>query len=432
MNEKEKEAKLFMRKRNMKIFPTYKMLAWDYLFFYAIDFLFLTQVKGISTSDIVLKTSFYALFNILLQIPASIIVEFLGRKNSIVLANILNCMYIVMLMMSNALVDLIISDFVAAMAFSIKNTAEPSLLNSSIPPSKYKSKIFSKITRRGMTGFYVLSSISKIIAGCLFNINYYLPLICSLVVLILVAFMSLFLVEPVRKSGKSDIGYKKSIREIKEGFSYVVKVDRLKALILCSAMISALLGILQNCSTSLYREIGLTAVAIGIISACGSMISSIASRRQEVFHKKFRNKSLMTISTTLASACIISGLCGVNANNNTFLIIVTVGAMWLYNFSHGMYYTIIDKYLRNFTNKNIDTKIFAANNLACNSLRFVFGMLASFLLGKMSTAYCLITLGIAFFIMYILIGKYMKTRVGKKPSEYSKEELKYDELHIEG
>lgn len=31
-----------MRKRNMKLFPTYKKIADDYLFYYTIDFLFLT------------------------------------------------------------------------------------------------------------------------------------------------------------------------------------------------------------------------------------------------------------------------------------------------------------------------------------------------------------------------------------------------------
>ena len=42
--------------------------------------------------------------------------------------------------------------------------------------------------------------------------------------------------------------------------------------------------------------------------------------------------------------------------------------------------------------------------------------------------YCLIIVGIAFTIMYILMGIYMKTRVGLKPEEYSKEERKYDVL----
>ena len=35
-----KEQKREMRKTNMRIFTTYKKLAWDYLFYYTIDFLF--------------------------------------------------------------------------------------------------------------------------------------------------------------------------------------------------------------------------------------------------------------------------------------------------------------------------------------------------------------------------------------------------------
>ena len=75
-----KDAEIQMRKRNMKIFPTYKKLAWDYLFFYTINFLFLTQVKGINPADVVLIEAFYSLFGIIMQIPAVFIVEFLGRK----------------------------------------------------------------------------------------------------------------------------------------------------------------------------------------------------------------------------------------------------------------------------------------------------------------------------------------------------------------
>ena len=93
-----------------------------------------------------------------------------------------------------------------------------------------------------------------------------------------------------------------------------------------------------------------------------------------------------------------------------------------------MFHTIIDKYLRNFSNEKIDTKIFAAYNLFRNVFRMLGTLLASFLLGKMETAYCMIIIGVLFTIIYILLGKYMKTRVGLKPEEYSKEERKYDEL----
>ena len=75
-----KDINLQMRKRNMKLFPTYKKIASDYLFYYTIDFLFLTQVKHISPADVVLSASIKSLFGIFLQIPANIVVEFLGKK----------------------------------------------------------------------------------------------------------------------------------------------------------------------------------------------------------------------------------------------------------------------------------------------------------------------------------------------------------------
>ena len=39
----------------------------------------------------------------------------------------------------------------------------------------------------------------------------------------------------------------------------------------------------------------------------------------------------------------------------------------------------------------------------------------------------MIIMGVIFTILYILMGKYMKTRIGLKPEQYSKEETKYDE-----
>lgn len=85
-----------------------------------------------------------------------------------------------MFMMTGNLFDLILAKFVSSLAFSIKDIAEPSLLNASIPPSKYKSNIFAKINSKGASGYYIMGATSKFIAGFLFEINGYLPIICSL------------------------------------------------------------------------------------------------------------------------------------------------------------------------------------------------------------------------------------------------------------
>ena len=427
MNSKQEIQK--MRKVNMKIFPTYKKLAWDYLFFYTIDFLFLTQIKGISARDVVLKSTFYSLFTILLQIPANIIVEFLGRKNSVILGNVLNCFYMVVIMISRNLGDLIFAEFISAIAFSIKNIAEPSLLNESIPPSKYKGQIYSKINSKGASGYYLFNAISKIVAGFLFTVNGYLPIVCSLVVLVMVSIISIGFIEPLKRSKKNinDLLGKKQLKDMKEGFAYILKSSRLKALLLCVSLISPLLAILNNYHVSLLEDLKLSANVIGIVAAIGSFISSYASKKQEKYHNKFRNRSMITLAFILSISTFVGGICGLKAEEYGVLLIIVIITNIIYNFCQGMYFTIIDKYLRNFSNKEIDTKIFSAKNLFSNTGRMIGGLFASFLLDKMKTAYCMIILGIIFTILYILMGKYMKSRIGLKPEEYSKEETKYDE-----
>ena len=219
-NNQEKQK---MRKVNMKLFPIYKAIGWDYLFFYTIDFLFLTQIKGMDASDVVLKTTFYAFFIVLMQIPSNVIVEFLGRKNSIILANILNCIYMMVIMLSQNLADLIFAELISGITYCIKNVAEPSLLNESIPPSKYKSRIFSNISAKGATGYYIFNAISKIIAGFLFAINGYLPIICSLGAVIVSVILSLQFIEPVKKKKRSanEILGKKEFKDIRDGFAYI-------------------------------------------------------------------------------------------------------------------------------------------------------------------------------------------------------------------
>lgn len=420
-----------MRKRNMKLFPTYKKLAWDYLFYYSIDFLFLTQIKNISAANVVLANSIECLFGIFIQIPANIIVEFLGRRNSIILGNILNCFYILMFMMTGNLFDLILAKFISSLAVSIKDIAEPGLLNASIPPSKYKSNIFAKINARGASGFYILSAISKIIGGFLFEINGYIPMILCLITLIFVSIVSMLYIEPIKKSSSksnASMQIKKQMKDIQEGFQFILKSERLKALILSASLIASFLSIMASYRTSLLQDIGTPAYIISFAAAAFSASSAIGAKRQKEFNDKFKNKSIIVVALMASISAIIVGILGLKKEQSYVLTIIIILLFLVGKFAHGVFYTIMDRYFRNFTNKEIDTKIFAVKNLSVNIVSATMGIMASFLLNKMSTAYCMLVLGTIFTIMYLLMSKYMKVRVGLRPEEYSKFERKYDEL----
>lgn len=360
------------------------------------NFLFLTQVKGINAADVVLIDAFYSLFGILAQMPATFIVEFFGRKNSIILGNILNCLYMIIVIFSKNLFNLVTAEIMSSLAFAIKETAEPSLLNESIPKAKSKDKIFARISEKGASGYYLINAISTALAGWLYGINPYIPICLSLAITVIVTIMSGFFIEPIKKHkiNFKEISLTNNIKEIECSFKFILKSERLKSLMIYVALIGGLLCSLVTYEVSLLEELNMSSGIIGIISATLGIIASQATKKQEKFHQKFRNKSLSVIALSIIISCTFAGILGI------------------------------------FANEEIDTKIYTANNLIKSIFSAVVGIFASFLLDRMNTAYCMIIFGIVFTILTLLTLVYMKTRVGLKPEEYSKEERKYDELKV--
>ena len=425
----EKDKKTQMRKHNMKLFPICKSLGWDYIFFYTTNFLFLTQVKNISPADVVLIESFYALFGIIMQVPGAFIIEYIGRKKSIVFANILNCMYILMIIFSNNLFNLIIAEILSSLAFGIKDSAEPAILNESIPPSRYKSKIFSRISAKGASGYYILNSISKIIAGFFYDINPYIPITLSLTITIIVTLLSVGFIEPQKNTKIKEIKEFNQIKELKDSLKFTLKSERLKSLILFDSVVVGIMSVLATYEISLLEELNISAKYLCTIFAILGIVSGILAKKQEKFHNKYKNKSLSILIGVIGLTIIAAGISGfISRQYRIFIAVIIIAYIIKYAYD-SIYQQLIEKYLRNFANEKIDTKIFVIKNFLGSIQSAFIGIIASFLLDRMNTAYCMLILGISTLLFTIVMNKYMKTRVGLKPEEYSKDEIKYDELN---
>ena len=79
----------------------------------------------------------------------------------------------------------------------------------------------------------------------------------------------------------------------------------------------------------------------------------------------------------------------------------------------------------------INTKIYAVSQVFNNVAKVIGGFIATFLIDKTSTSKSMMIVGIIFTILFLICKKYMKTRVGLKPEQYSREERKYDEFKEE-
>ena len=82
IREVSKEEKELQRKKenNIKLYPIYKMLSWDLLFYYAIIYLFLTIEKGCTPAQALQFDAFYILFKFITQIPCTLLIQKIGKR----------------------------------------------------------------------------------------------------------------------------------------------------------------------------------------------------------------------------------------------------------------------------------------------------------------------------------------------------------------
>lgn len=411
--------------KNLKLFPKYNRLSRDLLFFYTINVLFLIQVKKIDISAVVFVDTCFSFFIVLLQMPAFYIVGRIGIKNGMILSNICNTIYIILVMNSRNIIWLIFAELISGLAFSVKSIVEPAMLNGSINAKKEeKSKIFARIQGKAVSGYYALSAISMILSGFLYEINPYIPLMFSLGISIVTIIISTKFDDVKVEVDKED--NKGDTVPLKEAIKFVFKAKRIRCLLIFSAILTPIIRVLNTYQVSLLENLNVSSKYIGIIFAVLNIISAIASKNQQVFQDKFKNRTLTVLGTLLTISCIMAG--AVSKLSIPLVIIITI-ILFMYSIKYiveGLYNVLREKYLSNFTNSKIDTKIFAIYNFSRSLLNVILGIFASILIDNLDISNAMVIFGIISLLIVQSVLIYMKDKVGLDPKQYSKEELKYD------
>ena len=416
------DEKRKISKKNMKLYPTYIMFAYDLLFFYGIKVMFFSEVKGIESSQILLSSSLYAIFYVLMQFPSSIIVSKLGKKNTIVLGNIINILSIILYMAFKTFNGLVLAEIISAISFSLKNLSESNLLTISIPESKTSNDIFTNIDKKGMSKFYVFSAISTILSGWLYKINPYLPIIFCLISAFIGTMIS-FNFGDLESEKSDDISLKEYIKELKKGYKFTMKSKRLRALLLAVGVIYGIISVIETYQLVLLQDIGISSVEVTLIYALYEISKAIFSLKSTEFNKKFKNRSITNILGVF-SFCLI--FCGILALLSIpmgikialiIVLILTMGAM------NGISQILSKKYLNSFTNEKILTCIYSARGVTNNILRTIITSMGSLILSITEIDVASVVVGLILIVVTFFISMYMEGKVGLSPDEYTQKDI---------
>ena len=423
-------------KYNVKLFPVYYMFAADYLFFYAIEYVFLAQVKGFSGSQILLLDAMIPLFCLLLDIPLTLFVEKHGKRKSLVVGNICMCICLILMMISTNLAEVIIAFLFNAIGFCFKGLTETNILAESINMKNSKGKsLFAFAYSSGYKNYMILDGITSFFIGLTFAINGYVPIIISLMFIVIATFLSscFKITEREEKERlayknrpkKSFIKeYKKEVTNLKGAFLKFVKSRRLRALMLFIFLFSGLLYSSYSVrETLLVDYYNIDASTFGLIIAGLTIVGGLSEILQEKIQKIFKNRTFTFISMIFILGYLaIYGITLTDWDPN-IKIALTLFLFALHYCSDSLYKCFQNTYQKNFTTNRIRVKISSVFEIIRFLSEFSLALLFSVLVEEFEITQVFLYIGAASLVIFILALLYMRKRFGLRPEQYDKSEI---------
>ena len=423
---KTKKEETKAKRQNAKIFPIYKMFSWDLLFFYSTQYLFYTNVKGITAGEILKLDAFFPLFIIFMQLPSTICADLLGRRKSLIVGNVIMILYIFLLIILPGVVGIFIANIIYAFGYSLRGIQATNILYDSTA-TKGGEGLYAKINGKGATGYYILDGIASLTAGYLFVINGYLPMIICLAFTIIATIISTRFKDIYEnKLEENEISNK--IKEYKKDFKISIKniitSKRLRALLIFMGIFNALITITGTYKGSTLTELQVKPETFSMINAIFTFIAGIATTFQDKIHKKFRNRSFTFLVMIFITSIILIGILLYTNILNILPIILILLAIRSITMSN--YYVLSERYAKNFSTPKTRTRISFATEFTTNIIEAIMVFFAGVLLDGTNIRFATLFIGLIFLIIFILILDYMRTRVGLKPEEYDKKDIELE------
>ncbi len=163
-----------------KIFPIFYGLSSDLIFFIEINTLFLTSVKGLTSYEINLITTIGVLVSLLFYLLSHKIINKIGNLYSIRLGNFLSLISAILFTFSTDLIFFVLAEIFYDVSFVFKCVDQVVLNNNLVYLNRENE--FIKIKTKATTIYSIVTMITTLIVGLLFNFSPYLPMfICILI-----------------------------------------------------------------------------------------------------------------------------------------------------------------------------------------------------------------------------------------------------------
>ena len=286
--------------RFIKIYPILKGFTDDLLFFIAIDTLFFTIAKGLSSQQIVLLTTISSIFSVICRITLIKAIQRMGNTKSVRMGIGLLLLSSIIITFGTSYLWLIIGKIIYEIAWVFKDMEHVMLKNNLEVLGKANK--YAKIANKGMNVYAFLTLIVALSSGVLFNINPYLPMyIC--ITICTIAFICYFYMKDIsnnniiitEKKKKEKVKFSKIIWLILLSYAIfygIISVGQQNGKLIIQYELS---GVYETAKVSVYLSVIVT------VSRISRLLGSIIFGK---IYYKVKDKALIILTTMLFMAPI--------------------------------------------------------------------------------------------------------------------------------
>jgi len=301
-----------------------------------------------------------ALVTFVLEIPAGVFTDIIGKKNTLHIVYTLCIIDILIRSFMNGFWPMLTTMIIVGVAISLVSGTKQAMLYDTLVVLN-REKEHKKISARIFMLMNFTMAVAFIIGGVLFSIDSKLPAIATIPFILIAFVMAFFLKEPIPPKGNLTLGH--AWQHLVEGLRYFWKHDYVKFLGLYSLPVAAAIMMTLNLSSAYLEVILIPASLIGVIAFIGSSLTALSARGADKLETRIGEaKALMLIPVVL--------LCGLGLIS---LMAEYIGAVFylLIGIASGFFNVIINHYM----NKHIES----SHRATMLSIRNMFGNAAVFM-----------------------------------------------------
>lgn len=285
-------------KRNVKLYPSYRAFAYDFLFLWTISILYLTEVKGLTYSQVILLDSILMFAAFVMQVPITKFINKCGRVLSARIAAISWLGFALIYLFGQGFAIFIIANLLYGLGVAIRNITDIEILSLSLKKLNRK-RDYSKVEGKGLFIYNVIEAISSIAAGYLYEfVNPYAPMIGTVVCCIISVVLSFMIKDPIDDEIEEKELDRIEEEKSKRAPSYKALLKRpfvISMIIFCFSFYG-LLSVFSSLAKMYYQNINTPAYLFGYIFCALKLISALTYKYEFKYELRKGVKSLIIFS----------------------------------------------------------------------------------------------------------------------------------------